>query len=138
MRPARSSLLIDPLAWCAGVLDGCGAFIVEARGERWNWRVTLATSEVTARKFAALTGTEVRRIGNGRWSVGGANVAPLLAQSIPRMFCLHEEASVVYRYLITRSKGKRMRGPLSEAIEKYRGEMVARLAAAPAKQRGSR
>lgn len=138
MRLAPHSQLIDPFAWCAGVMDGCARFEIVHGGRDWAWRLTLATNEVTAHKFASLTGLTITRIGVGRWLVRGETMAPLLAQLIPRMFCLHEEAGVVYRYLITRTKGKRMRRPLTQAVARYREEMRDRLALAPVRQRGER
>lgn len=127
----RTSILIDPDSWLAGVMDTGGAFdLWRSTGGRWCWRVTIRfNSSKSAAKFTALSSAKLRQIGVNRYVVVGAAVLPLLSRVMPRMFCLHEEASVVYRYLLTRAGRKGMRGALTVAVDKYRNKMVARLRA---------
>jgi len=132
MRKSTSNILVDTPSWCAGVLDGCGRFHLSRSGDRWYWRVSIVTDVRTAAKFARLTGVTMRQQRAGTWTATGPAVIPLLAQVIPRMFCLHEEAGVVYRYLLTRPGRTGMRKSMTNAVIKYREEMIAKLAASKA------
>jgi hypothetical protein len=129
---STSSLLVDTENWVAGVLDSCGSYRMWCGGGgRWSWRVSIVTNAVTAARFERVTGVRVVRIGRRQWALRGEELIPLLAISLPRMFCLREEASAVYRFLITRPGNtglKRMRGKMSEAVEGYRRRMARRAA----------
>jgi hypothetical protein len=131
----RTSILIDTDSWIAGVLDAGGRFDLWksgvqtcGAGGRWTWRVTIVMNEAAASKFELITKVKLRRLSDMRWSIPAAKVMPLLTRAIPRMFCLHEEAGVVYRYLITKQGRRGMRKATSEAVEAYRQEMLMRLA----------
>ncbi len=51
----------------------------------------------------------------------------MLNRTMARMFCLHEEAGVVYRYLLTQPGARGMRGAMTMAVDRYRRELKARL-----------
>lgn len=126
----RTSIFIDPDSWLAGVLDAGGQFDLWKSGEagRWTWRVTVHMNPEAVAKFEMVSKVRLRRLSNTRWVVPAAKVMPLLSRVIPRMFCLHEEAGVVYRYLITKQGRRGMRKATSEAVEKYREALLTRLA----------
>jgi len=122
------STFIDPDSWLAGVLDACGAFnLWESRGGRWSWRVALTMNENAATQFERLSRAKLRRIGVCRYTVTATDALPLLSRVMPYMITLHEEAGVVYRYLLTRPGKQGMRGAMTKAVAKYRKEMVTRL-----------
>lgn len=124
----KTSIFIDPDAWLAGVLDAGGAFLLWRSGRRWSWRVKIALNNPKAvRNFEMLSRIKLRRIGVNTYIVPAKDVLPLIIRVMPRMFCLHEEAGVVYRYLLTRPAGKGMRGAMTRAVEAYRKQMVERL-----------
>lgn len=125
----KTSLFVDRASWIAGVLDAAGQFDLWQSSEtgRWSWRVAIAVERATAVRFEQLAGVSLRRIGAGRYVVKAAEAIALLSRAMPYMFCLHEEAGVVYRYLITRPTGKGMRGPMTKAIAEYRGKLLVRL-----------
>ena len=130
-RDRRTSILIDSDSWLAGVLDTGGGFDLWQSGSgRWCWRVSVRLNNDRAvDKFARLSSVKLRRIGANRYVIPAADALPLLSKVMPRMFCLHEEASVLYRYLLTRPGRKGMRGAMTVAVTAYRKNMVARLRA---------
>lgn len=126
----RAPLQIDPDSWLAGVMDTGGSFDLWQSGAtgRWSWRVAVALNNRRAvARFEELSSTKLRRIGVNRYVIPAEDALPLLSRVMPRMFCLHERAGVVYRYLITRPGRAGMRGALTVAVGRYREKMVARL-----------
>jgi len=127
----RTSILIDPDSWLAGVMDAGGTFDLWRSGKdgRWCWRVGVRlNNDQAAAKFALLSSVKLRRIGVNRYVIPSKDALPLLNKVMPRMFCLHEEAGVVYRFLLTRVGARRgMRGALTTAVDRYRDRMVTRL-----------
>lgn len=131
-RTGRTSILIDPDSWLAGVMDSGATFDLWQSGRgRWCWRITVRLNNANSvAKFRLLSRVNIRCIGVNRYTIPAADALPLLTRVMPRMFCLHEQASVVYRYLLTRPGRKGMRGAMTKAVAKYRQKMVARLRAA--------
>jgi len=124
----RRPLHIDPDSWLAGVMDGGARLDLWESGRgRWNWRMTITMDERTAAMFERLSSVKLRRIGVARYTVVPTDALPLLARVMPRMISLHEEAGVIYRYLLTRAGRTGMRGAMTTAVGRYRKEMVERL-----------
>jgi len=129
--PLRSSITLDLDSWLAGILDATGRFYLWANGAgRWQVRVTIAVDGAVAHRFAALTGLRLRHVDGNRYQLPARELLPLLIRVLPRMICLHEEGSMVYRYLITKHGRKSMSdGKLSEAVVAYRRELCTKLRA---------
>jgi len=128
----KTSILIDPDSWLAGVLDSGGTFDLwfSQTSRRWCWRVGIRFTDIRAAfKFEDLAGVRLRQIGTNRYVLVASDALPLLSRVMPRMFCLHEKAGVLYRYLLTRPGRKGMRGAMTKAVDAYRHTMVARLRA---------
>ena len=126
-RPPRKSLLIEGDTWAAGVLDACGAFTISRNKHGQMYcRVRLSVSPSMAARFVLVTRARLRKDGRARWTVAGKDVLPLLSRLQIRMLVLHEEAGMVYRFALTRSR-RGIGRQVSGAVVQYRTELVSKL-----------